>query len=172
MRAVPSLALVVTLAAAPLAAQPYDDRIVEACLAAHWGGQNDREACIGIAARVCMPVGEGGADTAIACHEAETAQWAALLDETLAALRAQLGEAEGAAKNGGESEGEPGGEPEAVQALDRAQLAWESFRDATCGFDALRWPDADIGRADRAECLMRLTARQALEMQSRLTGTM
>lgn len=164
MRAVPSLALVVTLAAVPLAAQPYDDRIVEACLAAHWGGQNDREACIGIAARVCMPVGEGGADTAIACHEAETAQWAALLDETLAALRAQLGEAEGAAEEGDESE--------AVQALDRAQLAWESFRDATCGFDALRWPDADIGRADRAECLMRLTARQALEMQSRLTGTM
>ena len=91
MRAL-ALAMSLALAAAPLAAQPYDDRIVEACLAAHWGGQNDRESCIGIAARVCMPVGEGGADAAIDCHEAEAAQWAAMLDETLAALRAQLAE--------------------------------------------------------------------------------
>lgn len=164
-----ALALVVSLAlaAAPLAAQPYDDRIVEACLAAHWGGQNDRESCIGIAARVCMPVGEGGADAAIACHQAETAQWAEMLDETLAALRAQLGESEGADGTDGD-----GGDSAPVQALDRAQAAWQSFRDATCELDALRWPDADIGRADHAECLARLTARQVFELQSRLAGAM
>lgn len=164
MRAHRPLALALALAAAPLAAQPYDDRIVEACLAAHWGGQNDRESCIGIAARVCMPVGEAGADAAIACHQAEAAQWAEMLDETLTALRAQLGE--------GETPSEDAGEPESVQALDRAQEAWQAFRDATCEVDALRWPDADIGRADRAECLTRLTARQVLELQSRLAGAM
>lgn len=163
MRAL-ALAVTLALAAVPLAAQPYDDRIVEACLAAHWGGQNDRESCIGIAARVCMPVGEGGADAAIACHEAETAQWAAMLDETLAALNAQLAEAGAAA--------EDGGDPAPVQALDRAQAAWQGFRDATCELDALRWPDPDIGRAARAECVMRLTARQVFELQSRLDGAM
>ena len=152
-----ALALAAVLSAGPAAAQVYSDRIIDACLAAHWGGPSDRAACIGIAARACMPVGEGGADVAVTCHEAETAQWGAMLDQSLAALRAQLGEAEDA---------------EPAQAFDRAQTAWEAFRDATCELDAQRWPDADIGRAARAECLMRLTAGQALEMQSRLAGSM
>lgn len=166
-------ALALALAGGPAAAQVYGDRIIDACLAAHWGGQNDREACIGIAARACMPVGEGGADVAVSCHEAEAAQWSAMLDETLDALRFQL--ANGRADGTPGPDGAPGQGAAAdgpAGALDRAQAAWEAFRDATCDFDAVRWPDTEIGRADRAECIMRLTARQVFELQSRLVQGM
>lgn len=171
----------------PPPATDYDDRIIDACLSEHWGGQNARESCIGVAARACMPVGEGDAAVAIACFDAERAQWDTRMTEALNALRAQLAPEDGAA-------GAPLDEPEAAAtrapgddaaatdpvaapespaidagaALDTMQTAWTGWRDAACALDAAIYPGTAIADTARADCLMRLTARHAFHLLARL----
>lgn len=216
--------------ASAVLAQPatdYDDRIIDACLSEHWGGLNARESCIGIAARACMPVGEGDAAVAVACFDAERAQWDARMTDSLDALRDRLAEQGGAGGAGSSAAGEAaesGGtdsaaaesaasetpaadaaeestsdaaeaaapapttadntanadapatnpadtgttENPALTALNTMQSAWETWRDAACAYDAALYPGSPVADTVRADCLMRLTARQAFHLTARL----
>lgn len=225
------------LAQEPRPAADYDDRIIDACLSEHWGGLNARESCIAIAARACMPVGEGDAAVAVACFDAERAQWDARMTDALDALRARLAERDeggaGGAAAGGAAEDagtdaaaeenaamdaagtdtaaaeDPAAdadaatapaaadnaadaeapatapaaadadalataptlateETHALAALDTMQSAWETWRDAACAYDAALYPGTSVADTVRADCLMRLTARQAFHLTARL----
>lgn len=171
------------LAACPALAQPapavdYDDRIIDACLSQNWGALNAQESCIGIASRACMPPGEGDAPVAIACFDAERAQWAMRLTESLDALRSQLepppgdsADAEDAASAENGTAADPNSAATGrLAALDAMQAAWETWRDAACGFDGALYPGSAVGDVNRADCLMRLTARQAFHLGARLDG--
>lgn len=217
------------IGASAVLAQPatdYDDRIIDACLSEHWGGLNARESCIGIAARACMPVGEGDAAVAVACFDAERAQWDARMTDSLDALRVVLAERDEGGAGGAESsaavgEAVAGGgtdssaaesaatdsaaadaapadsaadteaampapaaadaaapatdpadtgttENPALTALNTMQSAWETWRDAACAYDAALYPGTSVAETVRADCLMRLTARQAFHLTARL----
>ena len=169
------------LAQEPPPAVDYDDRIIDACLTEHWGGQNAQEACIGIAARACMPPGEGDAPLAVGCFDAERAQWEDRMTGTLDALRMQLGPAPAdpgapdaaapdAAAEASDDSAPAGAETGILAALDAMQSAWEAWRDAACGFDGAVYPDSPVGDVARAECLMRLTGRQVFHLMARLDG--
>lgn len=180
VRGVGAVAALWLAAAVPALAQPapatdYDDRIIDACLSEHWGGQNAQESCIGIAARACMPPGEGDAAIAIACFDAERAQWDTRLTETLDALRGQFGPVEAtpeAAETPTDTPSETATEMpgDLLVALIAMQTAWESWRDAACGFDGAVYPGSPIGDTARADCMMRLTARQVFHLMARLDG--
>lgn len=216
--------LVGTSAVLAQPATDYDDRIIDACLSEHWGGLNARESCIGIAARACMPVGEGDAAVAVACFDAERAQWDARMTDSLDALRDRLAEQGGAGGAGSSAAGEAaesGGtdssaaesaatdsaaadaapadsaadteaatpapaaadntadaatdpadtgttENPALTALNTMQSAWGTWRDAACAYDAALYPGSPVADTVRADCLMRLTARQAFHLTARL----
>ena len=180
----------------PAPAVDYDDRIVEACLAQHWGNQNAQESCIGIAARACMPPGEGDAATAVACFDAERAQWDARLTQTLDSLRAQYapepdavslgettdetealagetsddGDASAADTSAADATAADAIPADPLTALETAQSAWIAWRDAACALDASVYPGTDIAQTARADCLMRLTGRQVFHLMARLEG--
>ena len=174
---------------APVPATDYDDRIVEACLAQHWGNQNAQESCVGIAARACMPPGEGDAAVAIACFDAEREQWDGRLTTVLDTLRLQFAPADDRAEDVAPQDtaspdlAQENAPPETAPAdpsqdsadplvaLETAQAAWLLWRDALCDLDAARYPGSPIGQTARAECLMRLTARQSFDLSARLDGS-
>lgn len=141
--------------AAPVTAQElaYDDAPTETCLRSSYT-LADRRACIGRSTRACIDGTEGGYTTYSAggCVSRELAFWDAELNANYADAREQA-EARDAGGYGG-----PGVWP----ALRQMQRTWIPFRDAACAFERSQWANGTGGGPAQLNCLMRLTADQAL----------
>jgi uncharacterized protein YecT (DUF1311 family) len=151
---------VAMVTAQPVLAQPqlvFSQSHTEQCL---WAGGAQAE-CIGASARQCMAETPGGETTVGmgGCLDREWQYWDGRLNMAYqdALARARNFDAE----NGDFA---PPSEP----ALREMQRAWIPFRDARCGFEMSLWGGGTGGGPAYAECLMIVTAEQALYLETAL----
>lgn len=158
------------LAAAPAFAQDgvsYDDTLLDACLNAAIAehAQTDIEVdplrlCIGQAAIACMQGPDGDTTYGMgACLSRETEQWDVLLNawyskalshaETADADLADIGSAA----------------PKAAPVLRDAQRNWIAYRDKSCEFESVRYQGGTMGGPAAGDCMLQLTATQALRLR-------
>lgn len=171
------LALIAALAlvASPVLAQDdiaYDDKLLDACLndtaAAH--AQTDIEGeplrqCIGKAATACMQ-GPGG-DTTYGmgtCLVRETRQWDMLLNAWYSKALEQVQAADADLADLGSAA------PKAAPVLHDAQRNWIAYRDKSCEFEAVRYQGGTMGGPAAADCMLQLTAAQALRLRDISAG--
>lgn len=158
-------ALVIALALAagtPAAAQElkFNPSFTEACLADYGWIE-----CIGIAAQRCMEFTEGGYSTPVtnACLSAEHEWWDGVLNDHYAELQARARQIDSQPPMAGFPP-----RPSNAEALREMQRAWIAFRDSTCRYEELQWWGGTGASGAYLGCLMRLTAEQALTLQSYL----
>ena len=166
MRGLALLALI----AAPAFAQDvvYDAAVLDSCLedAAREHAQTDIEAeplraCIGAAAMDCMQGPEGGTTVGMVdCLSRETGQWDGLLNRWYGQALAQAEEGDAALKDLGSAA------PPAAPVLRDAQRGWIAFRDKSCEFESVRWQGGTLGGPASGDCMLRLTAEQALRLKA------
>ena len=122
---------------------------VEACFASTPSGQFS-PACIGAASNQCQQATpDGGTTMGIAsCIQAESEVWDAILNRKYKEVRAAFSQEQGLADQ-----------------LMTAQRAWIAFRDAECQLVYAMWIDGTIRVVAASECVLRMTARRALELR-------
>jgi uncharacterized protein YecT (DUF1311 family) len=157
-------ALLVALAAAPAAGQelPFSTEPTESCLAAA-ADRPARDACVGRSADACTDTPDGSTTVGMGfCYGKELAFWDTRLNAAYGALMAieEAGDAE-------LKEYEPTA-PSPAAALGDMQRAWIGYRDAACDYERSQWGGGTGGGPATADCLMRLTAAQALALEDRL----
>lgn len=148
---------------APLLAQnlAFDPAWSEECLfnSGHGGNKAD---CVGISASVCMqqPGGESTAGMGF-CLDSELQYWDDMLNGAYQQLRA--------ARQAIDATLAP---DLAVQAetLRDMQRAWIVYRDARCGHEASLWQGGTGAGPAFLNCLMHLTADQALYLSALYSG--
>jgi uncharacterized protein YecT (DUF1311 family) len=59
-------------------------------------------------------------------------------------------------------------EPSTSAALRDMQRTWIAYRDAACAYERSQWGGGTGGGPATADCLMRMTAAQALALEQRL----
>ncbi len=154
MRALALLLLV----AAPAAAQDfaYDPAVLTACLSAQ---KDQPDNCIGKASGQCIE-GEGGSSTSgmSTCLAAEADQWDGFLNAAYETVLAESGRTDAEMKKLGSAA------PPEVPALRDMQRAWIAYRDAACTYEASRWGGGSGAGPAASDCMMQLTARQALRL--------
>ena len=157
-------ALTGILAAAAASAQavPFSIDPTEACLA----GASDvagREACVGASAEACIDTPDGVTTASMGfCLGAERDYWDGRLNGAYQALLAIEDTAAAELSELGSAAPSPA---EALRAMERA---WTAFRDAACAYEVSTWGGGTGGGPAGADCMMRLTARQALVLEGRL----
>lgn len=165
MRLLAALALIASPAFGQEAVS-YDKTLLTACLdrVASEHAQTDiegdpRRACVGIAATACMNA-EGGDTTVgmVQCMTHEVDQWDKRLNDAYQAVltSAEAHDAELKA-NGTDA-------PRAASTLKQAQRSWISFRDESCKFEAMRHSGGSLAGPASVDCLLELTADQALRL--------
>lgn len=152
------LALVAALAG-PVSAQGliYDDQATLSCLGSA-ADARQQAACAGRSADLCMQTTPGGGSTAAmsGCLDRELTLWDGLLNSYYKTAQARARQADQEnAQYGGTA-------PSLSDALRDMQRAWIPFRDATCDFERAQWGGGTGGGPATYQCLMRLTAEQAL----------
>lgn len=155
MRA-PLLAL--ALLAGPAAAQDitYSDAASAECLAAA-EKYDDRRACIGLSANLCMEAPGGYSTYGMGgCLDRELSFWDALLNENYSARMAQAKRADAA-----ETQDHLAFQAEALRDMQRA---WITFRDAACDYERSQWGGGTGGGPATLACLMQMTGEQALRL--------
>ncbi len=106
------------------------------------------EDCIGAAANICMEQPDGYTTVGMsACMARETAWWDEKLNADYAELRDTL-------------------DAEAFSALREAQRAWIGFREAECNFHYSYWRDGTIRSTFFSSCMLDLTARRAIGLET------
>lgn len=152
----------------------YDDALLTACFervaAAETAGDATAEPaslhqCIGTAADACMDGPDG--DTTVGmvlCLGHETREWDRLLNDWYGAAVAQVQTADAELEKLGSSA------PPAGPSLRDAQRNWIAFRDASCEFESVRWQGGTAGGPASAQCMLELTAAQALRLKSIAEG--
>ncbi len=163
-----ALALIL-LAALPATAQDvlYDDTILPACLDRVAGDVGQERplapalrACIGASSDACMNTPDGQTTAGMsACLHHEMLEWDMLMTAWYDKSLRQAREADDQVKQLG-SAADP-----AAPVLERAQQAWTGFRDSACLFQEVRWQGGTAGGPASAECLLQLTAEQALRLR-------
>lgn len=156
----PFVLIALTLFAAPLAAQNlvFSPRATESCLLSGGG-----ESCIGLSAEACMEDTPGGYSTVGmgGCLSMELTYW----DDRLNASYQR------ALRRAGQSDQENAGfGPSQKDALRDMQRAWIPFRDGRCDFERSQWGGGTGQGPAGAECLMRVTADQALYLENYAPG--
>lgn len=141
---------------------PFSPAATEACLAgAETLGM--REDCVGRSAQACYSREGVYSNYAIGvCFGAEADYW----DERLNAAYAALLAAERAMLKEMRDIGAT--VPDTVAALREMQRAWIPYRDAACWYEYTTWGGGTGGGPANAECLMHVTAKQALDLEARL----
>lgn len=141
----------------------YDPLILTSCIESL--SAEARATCIGAASRRCF-YGPGGASTAgtALCLDAELRQWDAMLNEAYQRLSALDAAAD-----------EDMGDnlplvPRLAPSLQQMQRAWIAFRDASCTYEAAQWGGGSGAGPATAQCLMEMTARQALALRALMAG--
>jgi len=135
----------------------------DSCLAAA-GEEGDGRACIGLSARRCMEESEGG-DTTVGmgvCLGRELEEWDRRLNAHYRALMARERREDEEMRRIGASA------PQKAPALRAMQRAWIDYRDARCAYIAAQWGGGTGAGPAGAECLMRMTAEQALFLRRML----
>ena len=150
---------------------PYDSRLLHSCLGQAQSDQAQSDSarpdiaedalpgCIGVAAAACMQV--PGGDTTVGmvqCLSAEAEDWDKLFNKAYkTAMTAAEAADAGLAQLG--SAASP-----AAPVLRQAQRHWIAFRDASCTYESVRFQGGTAGGPAAADCMMRLTAAQALRL--------
>lgn len=159
------------LTATPALAQDgvtYDDTLLSACLdrIATEHAQTDIEGeplrqCIGQAATACMQ-GPGGETTVgmVTCLDHETREWDMLLNAWYSKAMQTTEAADAELETLGSTA------PGAAPLLRDAQRAWIGFRDASCIYESFRFQGGTAGGPAAGDCMLELTATQALRMQA------
>jgi uncharacterized protein YecT (DUF1311 family) len=153
------------LLAGPAAAQtgfgPFSPEPTESCLAAA-ADPIGQEACIGKAAMACIDGPNGSTNVGVGfCFGAEHDFWDARLNAAYAALVA-LEEA-----NTNELTELGSAAPSTADALRAMERAWIAYRDAACEYEVSTWGGGSGGGPAGAQCMMTLTGRQALALETR-----
>ena len=154
-----ALALLAAQALAPPAlAEDYDPEVLWRCLDA-----NDWSTCITVSADACLATEAGKSTPGIGyCYSEAWQHWDRLLNDAyrLAIAQAQELDADNA--------GGPLDLDSSEEALRTAQRAWIAFRDAACAYEGTRWSGGTARGPASVSCLMELTARQTIFLESRL----
>ena len=164
MTGVPGVALLCCLAAAAAAAQGvvFLPEATDSCVAAA-ADLAGREACVGRSANACMDTPEGSTTVGMSyCLHGELTYWNARLT---GAYRTLLELEETAASD---LSGLGSAAPSPAAALREMQRAWTAYRDAACAYEVSTWGGGTGGGPAGEDCMMRLTARQALVLEDRL----
>ncbi|WP_323717194.1 lysozyme inhibitor LprI family protein [Paracoccus aminovorans] len=155
------------LAAGPALAQDgpqYDAEGFAKCVADAEADLNAEAAlrtCIGQASTLCMAT--PGGDTTVGmvqCLDHEAQDWDKQLNRQYdrALKAAKAADAELAALG---SAAEP-----AAPALQQAQHDWVAFRDSSCRYESLRYQGGTLGGPAAQDCVLQLTAQQALRLRN------
>lgn len=156
------LVLCLSLVAGPAMAQEaprYDPGILAACLEGAGTAETALRDCVGLGSTRCM-ADPGGETTLgmVGCLRDEAADWDRRLNEHYGrAIRAIT-----------TVDVEIGSDPQAgpvAPLLRQAQRDWIAFRDSACGFERLRYRGGSLGGPASQDCLLRLTAEQALRLR-------
>lgn len=133
----------------------FSPQATEACFAE----EGYAEDCIGLSANQCMTDTFGGESTAGmgGCLDAEWQYW----DDR---LNAAYGEAMAQAKSMDADKMDFA--PSQAEALQAMQRLWIPYRDGQCDYVRSQWGGGTGGGPASLECLMTLTARQALFLES------
>ncbi len=157
------LALGLALLAGPAAAQdlPFDIRATSTCVEAAYAPQ-DQSGCIGASADACMATPEGTSTYGMGgCLDAELTWWDDRLNRLYRDLMARHREDDAA-------DDLPQGAPTRAGTLRDMQRAWIAYRDAACDHERALWGGGTGGGPATLECLMRLTALQAIHLEESL----
>lgn len=158
--------LAAALTLAPVMAQAqevsYDEGLLIECLQSHDEGA--RTECIGLASGACIEASEGGETTVgmTLCLAEEYDSWDALLNAVYSKLMAVEKAADTEAAELGMDA------PKMADALKSMQRAWIAFRDTSCAYEVSQWGYGTGAGPANQGCMMDMTARQALELISRL----
>jgi uncharacterized protein YecT (DUF1311 family) len=141
---------------------PFSPAATDACLAAA-GSAGMREDCIGASAKACYSREGVYSNYAIGvCFGAEADYWDERLNAAYTALLAVEREMQKEMRDIGATV------PDTVLALREMQRAWIPYRDAACWYEYTTWGGGSGGGPANAECLMHVTAEQALDLEARL----
>jgi uncharacterized protein YecT (DUF1311 family) len=154
------LALLGVSAGTSAAAQdlPFDIRATESCVAAAPDPRAQRT-CIGASATECMATPAGSSTYGMGgCLDAELTWWDDRLNQVYRDLRARD------ARDDAANQGLPGAASQA-EALRDMQRAWIAFRDASCHYERVQWGGGTGGGPAALDCLMRMTAEQAIFLE-------
>jgi uncharacterized protein YecT (DUF1311 family) len=151
--------------AAPAAAQeelPFSPAETETCLAAAQGAL--REVCIGLSAAACINSPNGYSTVGMSsCLGKEAEYWDGRLNAAYQALLDVDGKVDAEMAELG-SAAEP-----MAPALTEMQRAWIAFREASCFYEYTQWGGGTGSGPASNDCVMRITARQTLALEDRLT---
>ena len=138
--------------------------LIDQCLAEK--KQEFHETCIGLISGDCMENNDGG-DTTVGmgfCMDAERIYWDAKLNSTYKELVTIE------RKNDLEAKSEGWNAPEKLPPLKEMQRQWIGYRDALCEYERSQWGGGTGGGPAILSCLAGETARQALLLESYITG--
>lgn len=139
----------------------YDPKVLSDCIA-QAPLIVDEAACVGLGADACIETEAGSSTVGLGyCYQAELADWDARLNETYQLLLTQQ-----AALHAELQDYRPGF-PDPLAQMRQMQRAWIAYRDAACDWEALQWSGGTGTGPAVAECLMRLTADQAIFLKLR-----
>ena len=138
---------------------PFSPEATEGCLAV----AADPASCVGLSADACMASPDGQSTVGMGfCLGREYELW----DDRLNAAYGGLMELEKAAE--AELKDLGSAAPSPAVALRDMQRAWIPYRTAACAYEWSQWGGGTGAGPASAECMMRLTARQALALEERL----
>ena len=160
------LAPLMVLLAGSVAAQeiPFSAQLTESCLA-RAADPGAREACVGRSADACIHTPDGETTVGMGfCLGKEANVWDGRLNAAYAALMTMETAVETELKAMGSAA------PSPAVALRQMQRAWIAWRDAACAYEVSQWGGGTGGGPAAAECVMQLTARQALALEERLAA--
>ena len=157
------LPLFALLFAGPVLAEEtvdYSDALVKQCLSLAENPAEER-ACAGVSAKACQDASDYGSSTIglQECSSLEREFWDQKLNAHYTELmaRARAADAEG--------EDDPRVTAKIADKLREMQRRWIPFRDATCAYEASQWQGGTISGPVYADCLLRMTADQAVYLE-------
>lgn len=123
------------------------------------------EACIGMAATLCMNSHQAGYTTVGMgyCLDQELSFWDDRLNAAYGQVMARDKAVDAEMKDLGSAA------PSLAEALRAMQRAWIPFRDASCDYERAQWGGGTGGGPATLSCLMYATGRQALALELRLS---
>ncbi len=142
---------------------PWSPAETETCLA-QADGAVARQVCIGLSAAACINTPDGYTTVGTGfCLGKEADYWDGRLNAAYAGLIAAEQQIDDEMEELGSAA------PKMEPALREMQRAWIVFRDKTCEYEVTQWGGGTGGGPAYGNCVMRLTAEQALTLEDRLS---
>jgi uncharacterized protein YecT (DUF1311 family) len=143
---------------------PFSPAATEDCVAAA-ADLPGREACVGRSADACIDTPDGETTVGMGfCLGREYGLWDARLNAAYGALMQRERAVEA------ELNGLGSAAPSPAASLQAMQRAWIPYRDAACAYEASQWGGGTGAGPAATECMLRLTARQALALEAELAA--